>query len=73
MRHPYWYLTLFLAFLLGSHEGFVALWLSPGGKPDHIFPYSVASLPPADQQRLEEGIRIESEADLMQLLEDYLS
>lgn len=73
MRYRQIYLTLFLAFLLGSHEGFIALWRSPGGEPDQVFPYSVASLPPEDQQRLKEGIRIESEADLLRLLEDYLS
>lgn len=73
MRYRQTYLTLFLAFLLGSHEGFIALWRSPGGEPDKIFPYSVASLPPEDQQRLKEGIFIESEADLQRLLEDYLS
>ncbi len=67
------YLTLFFAFLLGSHEGFVALWTSPGGDPAHIFPYSLDSLPPADRQRLEQGITIESEAELQALLEDYLS
>ena len=73
MRHRYWYLTLFFTFLLGSHKGFIALWTSPGGEPDHIFPYSVSSLPPADQKRLEAGIEIRSEEELLALLEDYLS
>jgi hypothetical protein len=67
------YLTLFFAFLLGSHEGFVALWVTPGSEPVRVFPYAVSSLPPADQQRLLKGISIESEADLIALLEDYLS
>lgn len=67
------YLTLIFAFILGSHEGFVALWRSPGGEPDQVFPYSVSSLPRADQQRLEKGIVIESREELMRLLEDYLS
>lgn len=73
MRQIYCYLALVLAFLLGSHEGFIALWLTPGGEPDHIFPYQVTSLPQADQERLKAGIEIESPEALRQLLEDYLS
>lgn len=73
MRHIYMYLTLFFTFIIGSHEGFVALWKSPGGEPDQVFPYSVASLPPEDQKRLEKGIVIDSKEELIQLLEDYLS
>ncbi len=73
MRHTILYLTLFFTFLLGSHEGFIALWTSSGGEPAHIFPYSVASLPPEDQKRLEAGISVESVTELASLLEDYLS
>lgn len=73
MRHGYWYLTLFFAFLLGTHDGFVALWISPGAAPDRIFPYSVSSLPPEDQIRLEKGIQINTKEELLALLEDYLS
>ena len=73
MRRAYGYLTLIFTFLLGSHEGFIALWRSPGREPDLIFPYSIASLPRSDQLRLEEGILIESEDALHRLLEDYLS
>ena len=73
MRQPYIYLTLIFTFLLGIHEGFVALWSESGGKPDLIFPYSAASLPEEDQKRLEAGIHIDSEEALIHLLEDYLS
>ena len=73
MRQIPLYLTLIFSFILGVHEGRVALWRTPGGEPDTVFPYSAASLPPADQKRLEEGIVIDSEEDLMRLLEDYLS
>ncbi len=73
MRHRYCYLTLLLAFLLGSHEGFVALWITPGGDPHEVYPYRIEALPPADQKRLEAGIYVESEADLIRLLEAYLS
>ena len=73
MKHFPIYLALFFTFLLGSHEGFVALWIPPADDPVRVFPYHVSSLPAEDQQRLREGISIESEAELMALLEDYLS
>ena len=73
MRYPVLYLSLFLAFILGSHKGDLALWLSPGSEPDYVFPYSVSTLPPEDQRRLADGIRIDSKEALMALLEDYLS
>ena len=73
MRLSYVYLTLIFTFLIGIHEGYVALWREPGGKPDLIFPYSAASLPEEDQKRLEAGISIGSEEELIHLLEDYLS
>jgi hypothetical protein len=73
MRHTFIYLSLFSAFILGAHKGDLALWLSPGGQPDYVFPYSVSALPPEDQQRLKDGIRIESKDELIGLLEDYLS
>ena len=73
MIRQHLYLTLIFAFLLGSHEGFVALWKEPEPEPVKIFPYTVASLPREDQLRLEQGIRIESTDELLALLEDYLS
>ncbi len=66
-------LAAVFAFLLGSYEGYVALWKGCDPDPYKVFPYSVASLPPADQRALAEGIRIEDEKALIQLLEDYLS
>ena len=73
MRLRYWYLTLFFTFLLGSRDGFIALWKIPGAGPAYVFPYSVSSLPPADRQKLEKGIKVETTQELMTLLEDYLS
>jgi hypothetical protein len=73
MRRVCVYLTLFSAFLLGSHRGFLALWINGDVEPVQVFPYSVASLPPADQQSLEKGIRIDSREELAAILEDYLS
>ena len=73
MRKMCLYLTLVLAFLLGSREGFLTRWIPP--EPDAVFtfPCRISSLPPADRKLLEEGIRVETRQELMGLLEDYLS
>ena len=73
MRYRQIYLTLLLAFLIGNHKGFIALWHDSAGDPAIVFPYSVSSLPPQDQQRINNGIYLESEEELNRLLEDYLS
>ena len=67
------YLTLILAFLLGSHNGFVALWTETAKEPAVVFPYRVSTLPPNDQAALERGIRVDSPEALHRLLEDFLS
>jgi len=67
------YLTLLFTFLLGNHEGFIALWIDDNPQPEAVFPYCVASLPPADQAAVNEGISIESQDELTRILEDYLS
>ena len=69
----YLYLALTAAFLLGNHNGFVALWKDSAPEPLAVFPYRIESLPPYDQQRLNRGIRIGSEEELHALLEDFLS
>ena len=73
MRRFCVYLTLVWAFLLGSRDGFLALWILPEKEPAYLFPCRVSSLPPADQKLLEEGIQVESKEELMALLEDYVS
>ena len=67
------YIALFLAFLIGNYNGYIALWTENSKKPDMVFPYRVSSLPPADQAALEKGIELTSREELRQLLEDYLS
>lgn len=64
---------LLLGFILGTHQGYIALWKDGNAKPIRVFPYSASSLPTADRQALEQGIPIESRDDLLRLLEDYLS
>lgn len=67
------YLSLIFLFILGCKDGYIALWRDSDPEPVRVFPYSVSSLPEADQKALEKGIRIESEEDLLRLMEDYLS
>lgn len=62
-----------LTFLLGVHDGYIALWKEGAAEPAEVFPYRAEFLPEADRQKLEEGIRIESKKQLIQLMEDYLS
>ena len=73
MRLRYAYLALILTFLLGSRNGFVALWKIPDPEPVYVFPYRISALPPADQKKLKTGITVESYDELTRLLEDYLS
>lgn len=72
-RGWYRYLALVAAFLIGNYQGYIALWTDEDSAPAKVFPYCVASLPPADQERIDQGIRVDSEDDLRRLLEDYLS
>lgn len=69
----YTYLALILAILLGSHKGFLALWRQGEDAPLRVYPLRIDTLPPADQKLLEEGIPVENEGQLAQLLEDYWS
>ena len=62
-----------LGFLLGIHEGHIALWKDGNEKPVEVFPFRSEMLPEADQKRLASGIRIENADELARLMEDYLS
>ena len=65
--------ALLLGFLLGIHNGYIALWKDGDAQPVQVYPYKAAHLPVSDQMALEKGIVTESETELAQLLEDYLS
>jgi len=67
------YCILCLGYILGVHNGYIALWKEPYEKPLRVFPYSVSCLPEADRQLLEQGVRADSLPELTQRLEDYLS
>ena len=67
--------TILLAFgfTLGIYKGYIALWNDGETFPVRVFPYSASSLPDTDRSALAEGIRTEDPADLIHLIEDYLS
>ena len=64
---------MLLGFILGIHEGRIALWRDNQKKPMKVFPYQASMLPEEDQKRLEEGIHVDSLNELYKLVEDYLS
>jgi hypothetical protein len=68
-----YYFSLFLGFILGVRGGFIALWPEDQPEKAKIFPYSAASLPEPDKEALEKGIYIDTEEELVSILEDFLS
>jgi len=72
MKHILYCIVL-TAFILGSKNGYVALWKGDDPEPVKVFPYPVSALPLKDQQALKSGIRLETMEDLYALLQDYLS
>ena len=67
------YIWLALALILGTHRGYLALWETGSPAPCKIYPYKAALLPPAEAQKLEEGIPILNESHLESLLSNYMS
>ncbi len=66
-------ILLTLGFLLGVSNGQIALWRDGVREPIRVFPYRAELLPDADQKALTQGIHLDDEEQLAQLLEDYLS
>ena len=62
-----------LGLILGSFRGYVALFEEGKSEPRQIFPYKTETLPPVDQQSLEQGIPVLNEKVLQHLLEDFTS
>jgi len=64
---------LALAYILGIHKGYVALWVENDAPPVQVYSVPAENLPIADQIALSRGIRIENRDALQHALEDYLS
>jgi hypothetical protein len=65
--------ALLAVYLLGIHDGKVALWYGDDPEPARVFPYSASMLPDEARTLLEKGIPINSMEDLNRLMEAYLS
>lgn len=65
--------VLLAIYLLGIHDGKVALWSGDDPEPARVFPYSASMLPEEARSMLEKGIPINSMEDLNRLMEAYLS
>lgn len=63
--------ALSLGFLLGIHDGRVALWKGEDPQPVRIYPKSAAVLPPEDRAALEKGIHLPDEAAAVRAAEDF--
>lgn len=71
-RH-YIYCILSLMYILGSHNGYIALWTENAAMPEKVFSVKVETLPKLDQYMLNQGIFVRDKKKLNTLLEDYLS
>lgn len=65
--------TLLLGFLLGVHDGRVALWKGEDPEPFRVYPCPICVLPPADQEALRQGIHLDDMDDINRFLENFLS
>ena len=64
---------LLRSFLLGVHDGRLAMWKDDDPTPCKVFPCPVLVLPKAVQQQLRAGVRLETMEDVNRLLENFLS
>ena len=58
---------------LGIYGGYLALFIGDGRYPNEIYEVTVRSLPETDRERLADGIEINSEAELREIIEDLTS
>ena len=65
--------ALLAVYLLGIHDGKIALWSGDDPEPIKIFPYRASMLPDDARKQLEAGIPLDSMEDLNRLVEAYLS
>ena len=60
-------------YLLRSYDGKLAVFTKDLVHPELVFDVYVKTLPEADQQQLDKGVRVESYEKLTALIEDYIS
>ena len=64
--------ALLAVYLVGVHDGKVALWKDNNPAPIKVFPYNVSDLPQEAQRQLEAGVKVNSLRELRKLAEQYL-
>lgn len=67
------YCTMLLGFLLGIHNGQIALWKDEDPQPMMILPYKAESLPIKERMLLKKGIRFDSLEQIEKIVSEYLS
>lgn len=67
------YSIMLFGFLLGIHNGQIAIWKDDDPKPAIILPYKADSLPLRDRLALKKGIHFDSIQDIEKMLQDYLT
>lgn len=60
-------------YLLGQHEGRLAVFIIGKKEPELIFDRYLHYLPDIDREKLEKGIEVAEYSELMRLIEDYTS
>lgn len=60
-------------FLLGVHNGRLALWKNEDPEPYRVYPCPVCVLPRDDQEALRKGIHLDTMEDVSRFLENFLS
>ena len=65
--------ALLWSFLLGVHDGRLAMWQDDDPTPCKVFPCPILVLPKTVQQQLKNGIRLDTIEDVNRLLENFLS
>lgn len=58
---------------LGIYSGHIALFIGDGRYPNEIYEVLVRSLPESDRLRLQNGIEINSDDELREIIEDLTS
>ncbi len=61
--------TLLFSFLIGIHEGRLAIWQNNAPSPAKVLPVPCGLLPSKVQSVLKQGVRVESDEEMAKLLE----
>lgn len=66
-------LLLSLGLYLSVHNGHLAIFDTDATQPLTVLPYPTSAFPQNDQKTLQQGIPFDTQEELAQLLEDFLS